>query len=309
MLNNSNDRCKILGVLKIKMSLIFHSPHRSWLFTPGDQRQKIEKVMQIEVDCVIFDLEDAVAVSRKEEARQIVTTAVTSLNFQPTQCFIRINAPRTPFFRDDLTAVNQLHIDGLIIPKVETAAHLHQTINQLQNTDVPLYAIIETALGVLNLKEIAQATPRLAGLIFGAEDLTADLGATPTPGKPELLYARSAVVTTAAAFGLQAIDTVYTDLHDLSGLEQEARLARNMGYTGKLAIHPNQVSIIQQIFSPTPAEITQAQELMASYEAHLAAGAGVFVVNGRMVDQPVILAAQKILARAAQPSNSPRSKT
>jgi citrate lyase beta subunit len=165
-------------------------------------------------------------------------------------------------------------------------------------TKLPLFAIIETAPGIMNLKEIAQAAPQLVGLLFGAEDLTADLGAAPSPDKRELFYARSAVVTAAAAYGLQAIDTVYTDLHNLDGLAAEAQSARQMGYTGKMAVHPNQVSTIQQIFSPTEAEIAQAQAIVTAYQAHLATGEGVFVWNGRMVDKPIVRAAEQVLARA-----------
>ena len=271
--------------------------HRAWLFTPGDQPHKMAKVAQIAVDCAIFDWEDAVAVSRKEVARQVVATAVSQPRSSPTQRFIRINAPHTPFFKDDLAAVAQLDIDGLVLPKIETAAHLHRAIAQLANATIPLYAIIETALGIMNLKEIAQATPQLVGIMFGAEDLTADLGAAPSLGKPELLYARSAVVTAAAAYGLEAIDTVFTDIHNLEGLKQEGQFARQMGYTGKMVIHPQQVEIIQQIFSPTTAEIAQAQEIITAYQAHLAKGEGVFVLNGRMIDQPIIQAAQQLLAR------------
>ena len=273
-------------------------PRRSWLFTPGDQQKKIEKVSQLDVDCVIFDWEDAVAVNQKELARQRVVTAVTTLAFPHTACFIRVNALSTPFFADDLAAIASLDIAGLIVPKVETVAHLDHTLNLLGDTAVPLYAIIETALGIMNLKEIAQATPRLAGLLFGAEDFTADLGATPSSDKRELLYARSAIVTAAAAYDLEAIDTVYTDIYNLEGLETETRFARQMGYTGKMAVHPQQVAIIERVFSPTPDEIAQAQEIVTAYEAHLATGEGVFVVNGRMVDKPIIRAAQQILAHA-----------
>ena len=279
-----------------------NSPRRAWLFAPGDQQKKLEKIAQIAVDCVIFDWEDAVAAARKDEARQLVTTAVTTLNFPHSQCFIRVNAPDTPFFADDLAAIANLDIDGIILPKIEMADHLCQALELLPNTAVPLYALIETALAIMNLKEIAQATPRLAGLMFGAEDLTADLGATPSSDKSELLYARSAIVTAAAAYNLEAIDTVYTDFHNLIGLENESRFARQMGCSGKMAIHPKQIETIQRVFSPTPNEISQAQEIIAAYKAHLAAGEGVFVVNGRMVDKPIIRAAQQILTHASQNS-------
>ena len=270
-------------------------PHRCWLFTPGDQPQKMQKAAQIEVDCVIFDWEDAVAVSRKDAARHLVTTAVTNFDFKQSQRFIRVNAPQTPFFTDDLAAATTVDIDGLIVPKIETAARLQQVQESLGSATIPLYAIIETALGIMNLKEIAQAIPSLVGLMFGAEDLTADLGAAPSPGKPELIYARSAVVTAATAYGLQAIDTVFTNFHDQTGLESESQFAQQMGYSGKMAIHPAQIETIQRVFSPTSVQIAQAKEIVTAYEAHLATGEGVFEINGRMIDTPVIRAAQQTL--------------
>jgi citrate lyase beta subunit len=265
------------------------------LFVPGDSPRKLEKAAQLDVDCVILDLEDAVAVSQKEVARAMVATAVLTHTSPASERLIRINASHTPFFAADLAAVANLPIDGIVIPKVETADPFHYAA---QMTKLPLFAIIETALGIMNLKEIAQAAPQLVGLLFGAEDLTADLGAAPSPDKRELFYARSAVVTAAAAYGLQAIDTVYTDLHNFDGLATEAQSARQMGYTGKMAVHPHQVSTIQQIFSPTEAEIAQAQAIITAYQAHLVTGEGVFVWNGRMVDKPIVRAAEQVLARA-----------
>lgn len=271
------------------------SAQRCLLFVPGDSRRKLEKSAQLDVDSVIFDLEDAVALSRKEVARQTVATAVTTLDFNHTERLIRVNAPDTEFFMADMTAIAPLAVEGIVLPKVETADHLHRAT---QMTTLPLFALIESALAIMNLREIAQATPQLAGLLFGAEDLTADLGASPSADKWELLYARSAVVTAAAAYGLQAIDTVFINLNNQEGLAAEARTARQMGYTGKMAIHPNQVEIIQQIFSPTAAEINQAQAILEAYNANVATGKGVFTINGRMVDKPVVRAAEKLLERA-----------
>ena len=231
-------------------------------------------------------------------ARQIVVKSLTKLNFGETECLVRVNAPNTDFFTADCEALAPTKVAGLVLPKVETAAHLHRATQILAGTPISLFALIETALGVINLKEIAQASPRLAGLLFGAEDLSADLGATPSPDKWELLYARSAVVTAAAAYGLQAIDTVFTDLQDREGLAHESQFARQLGFTGKMAIHPHQVEIIQRVFSPTPAEIDQAQEIVTAYETHLATGSAVFILNGRMVDRPVVRAAERVLARA-----------
>ncbi len=161
-----------------------------------------------------------------------------------------------------------------------------------------LLAIVETALGVVNLREIASGSPRLAALIFGAEDLAGDMGAVRTPDGWEGFYARSAVVLHAKAFGLGAIDTPFVDLDDANGLVAETEQALYMGYTGKLAIHPQQVAPIQRTFTPDAEEIARAQALIAAHAAHQAAGTGVFQLEGKMIDMPMIRAAEAVLARA-----------
>jgi citrate lyase beta subunit len=283
------------------------SPRRSLLFTPGDSLHKIEKAAQLGVDTIILDLEDAVSFEQKENARQHVVSALTNIDFGKTERLVRVNAPDTYPFAADLDAVAGGIPDGIVIPKVETAVHIHTVDKQLSAAEqangrspgtIRLFALIETALGIMNIKEIAQASQRLDGLLFGAEDLVVDLGATRSTDRWEIFHARTAVVLAAAAYRLQAIDMVYVALHDLAGLEAEASFARQLGYTGKMAIHPRQVSVINRSFSPTEAEIDQAQRLVAAYQSHVAAGSGVFLINGRMVDRPMIRAAEHLLERA-----------
>jgi citrate lyase beta subunit len=158
--------------------------------------------------------------------------------------------------------------------------------------------MIETALGVMNLREIASATTRLEGLIFGAEDLAGDVGSVRTKAAWEVFYARSAVVTAAAAYKLQSFDQVYTDFNDARGLAEESRFARQLGFTGKTCIHPNQTPIVNAAFSPTPEEVERARRLVAAFDEQLAAGAGAFTFDGTMVDMPMLVAARKVLARA-----------
>lgn len=158
--------------------------------------------------------------------------------------------------------------------------------------------MIETARGVLNIGQIAQASSRLDALVFGAEDLASDLGAKRTPAGWEVFYARSAIVTAAAAYQLQALDMVFVDLNDLAGLAEECRFARQLGFSGKTAIHPHQVEVINRVFAPSPEEIEQALRLVQAFEAHQAAGAGAFELDGKMVDLPVMRAAERVLARA-----------
>jgi len=161
-----------------------------------------------------------------------------------------------------------------------------------------LIAIVETALGILNLREIAGADPRLSALIFGAEDLAGDIGAQRTPEAWEVFYARSSLVTHAAAFDLQAIDMVKIDFKDTAGLILESKQGAQMGYTGKQIIHPNQVNPVQEAFTPDDETITKAMHIMEAFAAHQQAGKGAFALDGKMIDAPIVKAAERIIARA-----------
>ncbi len=283
------------------------SPRRSFLFTPGDSVRKIEKAAQLGVDTIILDLEDAVAIEQKENARQLVAKALHDIDFGRTERLVRINSVDTDLCAVDLDVIAACIPDGIVLPKVETAVHMQKIDDYLSAAErengrvqgtIRLFALIETALAVMNIKEIAQASSRLEGLLFGAEDLAADIGATRSSGGQEIFYARSAVVIAAAAYHLQAVDMVYLDLHDETGLAAEAALARQLGYTGKMVIHPRQVPVIHRAFSPTQEEIEKAQRVVDAYQAHATVGSGVFTLNGRMVDRPILRAAEHILQRA-----------
>jgi citrate lyase beta subunit len=181
---------------------------------------------------------------------------------------------------------------------VESQDQIREMVRRTSLGPVPLLALIETARGVVNLKEIAGADPRLQGLIFGAEDLAGDMGAVRTREGWESFWARGAVVTVAAAFSLQAIDTVFIDLGDEEGLRKDAALACQMGYSGKLAIHPKQVPVIAAAFTPSDEEIARARRLMELHARHQASGTGAFALDGKMVDWPMVRAAERLLARA-----------
>jgi citrate lyase beta subunit len=290
---------------------------RALLFIPGDSEKKIAKGLTLDVDAVILDLEDSVVPSNKAEAREIVRRALVSKQFpsQRTERLVRVNAARTggdppdPLAAQarDITATIQGRPDGYVLPKVESAQEVEQVARLLLAQEetlgfevgrIQILALIETARGVVNLREIAAAHDRLTALIFGAEDLAADLGAIRSTEGAEVQYGRSAVVLHAAAFGLQAIDTPYVALDDLAGLRTEARNAMRMGFTGKLAIHPAQIAPIVEAFTPSDEEVAAAQRLIDAVRVHWSRGAGVFVYEGKMVDMPMIRAAERILARA-----------
>ncbi|MBC8170260.1 MAG: CoA ester lyase [Anaerolineae bacterium] len=282
---------------------------RALMFMPGDDRHKIEKGARLQVDSIIMDFEDGVALNNKAAARVTTAAALCEIQFGNTEKLVRIN-PVSPdgLYLTDLTATVDAQPDGYVLPKTESAEQL-ATVDALLNeaehrngwttNSIGLIALIETTLGVVNLREIAISVPRLRALAFGAEDLAGDMGAIRTPDGWEVFYARSAVVLHAKAAGLQAIDTPFVDLRaDDSQLMAEAEQAMYMGYTGKLAIHPRQVGVIQQIFTPTAVQIDHARRLIEAHDLHQTHGVGVFVFEGKMVDMPMIRAAQHILHRA-----------
>jgi citrate lyase beta subunit len=280
---------------------------RSVLFMPGDSPHKIRKAAQLDVDAVVMDLEDGVALSQKAVARQTVYEALQTVDFGRAARYVRLNPVDSAFFADDVAATLPGRADGYVLPKVSSAAALQRLSSELDQAEdkygwpansIALLAIIESALGVMNLAQIAQASPRLVALLFGAEDLAGDLGAIRSKEGDEVAYARSALVMAAAAYGLQAIDMVYFDLHDLAGFEQECIAGRRFGYAGKMVIHPKQVAKANRIFAPSPAEIAQAERIIQAHQTHQQAGIGAFELDGRLVDLPVVRAAERVLHKA-----------
>jgi citrate lyase beta subunit len=276
---------------------------RALLYVPGDDIHKIRKATTLDVDCVCLDMEDGVAQNRKSEARSTIVNVLRELDFGRSERLARINPVGSGLEQDDLLTILPALPDGIVVPKVDTGEQVRWVCAQIDQTlgeDTPLcvIVIIETARAILNLAEIAGAHSRLQGLIFGAEDFAGDIGAVRTPQAWEVFYARSAVITHAAAYGLQAIDMVFVDFHDEDGLRQEARIGAQMGFAGKQIIHPNQIAPVQKAFTPSAEEIDQALQLMQVFQEHQRAGKGAFAENGRMIDAPIIKAAQRVLERA-----------
>ena len=280
---------------------------RSLLFMPGDDLRKIEKGAALGADAVVLDLEDGVATNRKQAARVVACEALRSVVFGSTERLVRLNAPETGLSGEDLNQTVEGRPDGYVLPKVESAATVQTLSRQLaeiehqhgwQAGSIRLLAVVETARGIMQLQSIAESDPRLDALAFGAEDLAGDIGATRTREGWEVFYARGAVVIAAAANGLQAIDMIFTDLQDVDGLRAEAQRALQMGFAGKMAIHPRQVAIMNEVFTPSEEAAARAQALLHAFEEHQAAGTGVFAFEGRMVDMPVVRAARRLLERA-----------
>lgn len=283
---------------------------RALMYVPGSDLHKIEKAAALEVDCVTLDLEDGVADTRKDEARQIVADALQTVDFGHSERAVRVNG--YPSFRteDDLAAILPAHPDAIVLPKVSSADQIEKTNQILLAAEnkyqwapqsIALITIVESARGMIALDSIcplAEKFPRFQAIIFGAEDFCADMGATRTAAATELLFARSRLVMYCVAYSLQAIDLVTVNFRDAEVLEREATQGAQMGFMGKQIIHPAQIEPVQRIFTPSPKEVEWAQTLLRDSRFYTERGIGAFVFEGQMVDAPVIKRAELILARA-----------
>lgn len=281
---------------------------RSLLYMPGTDWGKIDKAAtSLDVDAVCMDLEDGVAPNRKVEAREVIVKALENLDFGRSERLVRVNSMDSGLIEDDLAAVLPARPDGIVIPKVRSDGHLKWISDQIASVEgiqgwrtggIALLAIIETAKGVIGLPEICAATPRLTTLIFGAEDLAGDIGATRTRSGAEVFHARSEVVLYATAFDLQPIDMVFVNFRDQEGLLKEAEYGARMGFEGKQLIHPNQIAPIHEAFTPSDDAIKRAQRIVQAYEDHAQEGRGAFALEGQMIDMPAVKSAKRVLERA-----------
>jgi citrate lyase beta subunit len=247
-----------------------------------------------------------VAANKKTEARTTIAKALRELDFGRSEKLARINAVGSGLEQDDIQSVLPYRPDGIVIPKLETLDQIEWASGTIEAAELehgwPLQSIrllvgVETARGILDLKEIA-SHPRLDAIIFGGEDFAASIGATRTKEATELLYARQAVLTAAAAFGLQAIDIVTIDFKDIDSLRVESEYGARLGFTGKQVIHPAQVEPVQAAFTPDDTAIAHAQQIVETFEASQARGAGAYALDGKMIDMPLLKNAQKVLERA-----------
>lgn len=271
---------------------------RSMLFTPGHQPEMIRKAPRSGADALIFDLEDAVPPRRREQARETIVDVLSSRKFRPSgELCVRINPGETGM--TDLDALHRADRDpdAIMLPKVtgqDDVEVMDETIRERFGVRLPLLVLLETAAGIERAPAIASVEATEA-LIFGAEDLSADIGATACEELAELSYARQRVVIAAAMGGVDPIDTPFTDIEDTDGLRRSARTAYRLGYVGKLAIHPDQVGPIAESFTPTEAEIEWAWRVLDAGEAD---PDGVYEVDGEMVDAPIRKRATRIIRQS-----------
>ena len=279
---------------------------RALLYMPGDDWKKITKSLTLGVDCICMDMEDGVAVNRKAGARATIAKALQELDFGKSEKLARINSVGSGWEKDDIAAVLPVRPDGIVIPKIESLDQIKWGSEIIEAAELrygwPINSVrmlvgVETAKGILNLKEIA-SHPRLDGIIFGGEDFAASVGATRSRDATELLYARQAVVVACAAFSLQAIDIVTIDFKDIAALRAEAEFGARLGFSGKQIIHPAQVEPVQTAFTPNDEAIAYAKRIVESFEASQKEGRGAFALDGKMIDMPLLKNARKVLERA-----------
>jgi citrate lyase subunit beta/citryl-CoA lyase len=271
---------------------------RSWLFVPADSEKKIARALDSEADAIIFDLEDSVAPASKQAARDILKH-LPKRSERP-QLWVRINPIGSEFHRDDLQLIAVADIHGIVLPKAEGGADVVQLAHRTGN--IPIHAIVtETAASLFGLLSYRDPKSPLVAMSWGAEDLSAALGASSkydSDGALSFTYrlARSLCLAGAAAAGVQPVDGVFANYRDDDGLRAETEAARREGFTGKLAIHPAQVAVINAAFTPSADEVSQAEAIVAAFEAN--PDAGVLSVDGKMVDRPHLVQAQRVLERA-----------
>ena len=274
------------------------------LFLPGNTPNMLINGDTLGADTVIFDLEDAVSPDEKDAARILVRNALKYQNFSGCEVVVRINPTDTEFWKEDLDAVIPLKPDMIMPTKVsggemirEVSAYMGQVEERsgIEKGSVKILPLIETALGVEKAFEIASSDVRVAGLYLGGEDFTADMHCKRTKEGQEIFYARTRLVCAARAWGIEAYDTPFTDVEDMEGLRKDTEFAKSLGFAGKAVISPRHVDIVNEVFSPTEAEIEYAHDVMDAIEDGKRQGKGVISLRGKMIDAPIVKRAQQVL--------------
>lgn len=276
-------------------------PRRSVLYMPGANTRALEKAKSLEADSLILDLEDAVAPDAKISARSNINAALES-GFGHREAVVRINGLDTQWGLDDLKAFAHSKANAILLPKVESAAQIQKVAELLKELNpshqLTIWAMIETPIAIFKLTEICNAHPLLETLVLGTSDLVKDLHARHTPGRVETLTALSLSVLAARAHHLCVLDGVHLSLDDPEGLKASCVQGRDMGFDGKTLIHPNQIALANETFGPSCEEIEEAKQRIAAYEAAISTGAGIAVLNGKLIEELHIQDSKRILALA-----------
>jgi citrate lyase subunit beta/citryl-CoA lyase len=283
---------------------------RTMLFVPGNNAGMVRDAGIYKSDCIMFDLEDSVSINEKDSARFLVFQALTTLDYPGKELVVRINDPRSPIGREDLEAMVRTRKVVLRLPKTEAVddvlnceaiiAGIEKKIG-VEEGSTRMMAAVESASGVLNAKEIALSSKRLIGIALGAEDYVTDLKTNRSPEGIELLFGRSMILLAARNAGIDAIDTVFSDVNNEEGLRKETTLIKQLGFDGKSIINPRQISVVHEIFTPSEKEIQKSLAIIGAIHEAERKGSGVISLNGKMIDKPIVIRAERVLdmARAA----------
>ncbi len=275
------------------------------MFVPGNNPGMMADAHIYGPDSIMLDLEDSVTMAEKDAARLLVYNALKTIDYGDTEMVVRINPLNTPYGKKDVEAVVKAGVDVIRMPKTETADEVREVEEEILKWETELgcvgrtkiMAAIESALGIVNAYPIATASKRMMGIALGAEDYCANLKTQRTQGDNpnfgiELLQARQMIVVAARAAGIDALDTVYSNLNDMDTFRREVELIKALGFDGKSIINPRQIEIINEVFAPKEKDIEKALKILAAIKEAEAKGSGVIAVNGKMVDKPVVIRAQ-----------------
>lgn len=277
---------------------------RSLLLVPGNRPKMIEKARSLPADALMLDLEDGVPPVEKKAAREIVRNSLAGLVLKGQKVCVRINSLASSLSEEDLEAIVVPGLECISPPKISSAADVQRIESVLQLWEkarglepgkITLILGVETAIGMMNIFDIARSSQRTIGIVFGADDYTSDMGIVRSEEGTELLYPRSLMAVASNATGVAALDTPYVNFRDEEGLLKDARLARQLGFRGKLVIHPSQIEMVNRVFSPSPEEIAAARKIVEGFQGAVARGSAVTSIEGKMVDTPVAERARRLL--------------
>ncbi len=269
---------------------------RTMLFMPGNNPGMLQDAAILGSDSIILDLEDAVSLTEKDSARILVREAIKNVDYSGVEVVVRVNPLTTEFSSEDIEVIGRVKPDALMVPKatedelIEISSRLEKVEKEegFEDKSIKLIPIVESAYGVENVYSIIKSSDRIVAVLLGGEDLTSDMGIKRTKEGSEIFYARNRVAVACKAMRVGAIDTPFTDTNDFEGLEKDTLLAKSLGMTGKASINPRQIDTIHQVYAPTKAEIIHAQRVLDAMEEAEREGKGVFSLDGKMVDAPVI---------------------
>ena len=273
------------------------------MFVPGNNPAMMSDAFIYGPDSIMLDLEDSVTMAEKDAARLLVHNALKTIDYGNTEMVVRVNPLSTPYGKKDVEAVVKAGVHVIRMPKTETAEEVVELEQEIEKVEKELgcvgrtqiMAAIESTKGIINAYAIATASKRMMGIALGAEDYCANLKTQRTPSGDELLLARETIGVAARAAGIDALDTVYSNLNDMETFRKEVELIKRLGFDGKSIINPRQIEIINEVFAPTEKEIEKAKTIIAAIKEAEAKGSGVIAVNGKMVDRPVVIRAQRTI--------------